>query len=32
MCEGDYFGESAFLQLLGNGKKSQRMGRAFAGP
>jgi hypothetical protein len=30
MKEGDYFGESAFLQLLHNSNKSQRMGRAVA--
>lgn len=30
MREGDYFGESAFIQLLNNSNKSQRMGRAVA--
>jgi hypothetical protein len=30
MKEGDYFGESAFLQLLNNSNKSQRMGKAIA--
>jgi serine/threonine protein kinase/CRP-like cAMP-binding protein len=30
MKEGDYFGESAFLQLLNNSNKSQRMGKALA--
>ncbi len=30
MKEGDYFGESAFLQLLNASNKSQRMGKAVA--